>query len=124
MTKITNSVSDGVTIRKAEGSLNAAEIIAAIGEHSPTLATDKVIWDFTNAYAHKLSSTDLKEIAHSVLETNSHRPSKDKTAIIFASELEFDLGKQTRKYLENNNLPYQLAIFKDMHDELIWLYTD
>lgn len=59
MTKITNSVSERVTIRKAEGSLTAAEIIAAIGE-----------------------------------------------------------------YLEDNNLPCQLAIFKDMHDESIWLYTD
>ena len=102
MPKITTSVSDGVTFRKAEGSLNAAKILDAIRKHSPTLETSRVVWDFTNAYAHRLISADLKEIADSALVTNAHRPSDDKAAIIFASELEFYLGKQLGNYLKTN----------------------
>lgn len=124
MPKITSTVSDGVSIRKAEGSLNAAEIIAAIREHSPTLETSKVIWDFTNAYARNLNTSDLEEIAESALEYNSHRPASDKTAIIMSSELEYDLGKQLGENLKSKDLPYQLAIFRDLHDALLWLYTD
>ena len=124
MDKITSTVSNGVTIREAEGHLTKDELLTAIAEHSSTLSTDKVIWDFTNAYAREISSSDLKEIAHIDLENNSHRPTNDKTAVIFASELEMDLGRQVGQHLEANNLPYKFAVFTEMHDALIWLYTD
>ena len=123
MKKIISTVSDGVTIRKAEGSLNGAEIVAAIKEHSPSLSTSKVIWDFTNAYARNVSPSDLKEIATIAIATNSQRPTDDMTAVIFSSELELDLGQQVGKYLANNKLPYKFELFTDMHEALLWLYT-
>jgi hypothetical protein len=124
MANITSSVSDGVTIRKAEGILTASEIINAIEKHSPSLSTSKVIWDFTNAFARDISSSDLKNIAEIAIEKNSHRPAEDKTALIFSSEFEMDLGQQVGKYLETLKLPYKLEVFTDMHDALLWLYTD
>ena len=124
MAKITSSVSDGVTIRKAEGILTATEIITAIEKHSPSLSTSKVIWDFTNAFARDISSSDLKKIAETAIEENSHRPADDKTALIFSSEFEMDLGQQVGKYLESHELPYKFEVFTDMHDALLWLYTD
>ncbi len=124
MSKITNIISDGVTFRKGEGSITAAELIEAIEEHSSTIKTDKVVWDFTNAYAHQLSSDDIGEIAQATLENNSHRPPADKTAVIFSSKQDFVLGKEFGDQIKDNNLPYQLAIFQDIHDALIWLYAD
>ena len=124
MAKITSSISDGITIRKAEGILTAAEIIAAIEKHSPSLSTSMVIWDFTNACARDISSSDLKKIAWTANENNSHRPASDKTALIFSSEFDMDLGQQVGKYLETHKLPYKLEVFTDMHDALLWLYTD
>jgi hypothetical protein len=123
MEKITSSVSDGVTIRKADGILTATDIITAIEKHS-SLSTNKVIWDFTNAYARDISSSDLKNIAETAIEKNSYRPADDKTALIFSSEFEMDLGQQVGKYLETHKLPYKFGVFTDLHDALLWLYTN
>ena len=124
MAKITSSVSDGITVRKAEGIMTATELISAIEKHSTSLSTSMVIWDFTNAFARDISSSDLKKIAKTANENNSHRPANDKTALIFSSEFEMDLGQQVGKYLEAHKLPYKLEVFTDMHDALLWLYTD
>ena len=124
MNKITSTVKDEITFREAEGSLCKVELIAAIKEHTATLSTSMVVWDFTNAYAKDISSSDLKEIADTTIENYSHRPSTDKTAVIFASEPEMDLGNQVGKYLEANDLPYKFKVFTDMHDALLWLYTN
>ena len=124
MEKITTIVKDKITFREAEGSLSKAELITAIKDHTPSLSTNMVVWDFTNAYAKNISSSDLKEIAEVAIEKNSHRPTSDKTAVIFASELEMDLGLEVGKYLEANELPYKFKVFTDMHAALIWLYTE
>jgi hypothetical protein len=124
MKKITSTVKDEITFREAEGSLSKKEIITAIKDHTTTLSTSMVVWDFTNAYAKGISSSDLKEIADIAIEKNSHRPVSDKTAVIFASEPEMDLGRQVGKYLEANELHYKFKVFIDMHDALIWLYSD
>ena len=123
MDKIITTVKDEITFREAEGSMSKAELITAIEGHNSSLSTSMVVWDFTNAYAKDISSSDLKEIADIAIKKNSHRAPSDKTAVIFSSELEMDLGLQVGKYLEANELHYKFKVFTDMHDALIWLYT-
>ena len=124
MEKIISTIKDEITFKEAEGALSKADLLSAIEEHNTSPSTSMVVWDFTNAYAKDISSSDLKEIADIAIKKNSHRASSDKTAVIFSSKLEMDLGRQVGKYLEAREIHYKFKTFIDMHDALLWLYTE
>lgn len=108
------------TIFRVTGDVTANEIILQAAHYLAGEQTETSLWDFTQTGRVKISTTEMKGIADSLM-----RVAKDgdggKVALVGSKTINIGLGKLFAAFAQIAGLPYTYKVFRDMAQATEWL---
>ncbi len=109
-----------LTIHIATGSLQASEIIQTLKLFYSATPTRLVLWDFSHATFECIRSSEVALISN-MSKQFSHGRKDGKTAMLFASNEGFGLGRMYDTHKEQNDVNHPYMSFRSKNEALDWL---
>ncbi|MCB2217216.1 MAG: hypothetical protein KQH59_14200 [Desulfobulbaceae bacterium] len=109
-----------LTIFTAHGVISADTILEELHDYYGGQPTLHSLWDFSTADVTSISSDDISSLAHYIRQQIANRRG-GKSALVFAKDLDFGLGRMIDAQLEIEGSPVAMSSFKSKADALGWL---
>lgn len=109
-----------LTTHVVSGSILTSELIDKITEYYTATPTNLLLWDFSLATFRNIKSTEV-EVLSNISRQFSHLRKDGKTALLFASDEGFGLGRMYDSHKELDDAGYQYMSFRTKRETLRWL---
>ncbi len=109
-----------LTVRTVHGAVSAQEITDAVAEYYDSGFTNRILWDFTDATIRDWSRSDLHAVAQLTTVFTARRLN-GRTALVFASTLDYGLGRMFSSLTEATGNPTTFQAFADRAAAIAWL---
>ena len=109
-----------LTFYKVKGLLSAGELISTIRAFYAENTTLNVLWDFTEVDLSNISTDELRQFVREIRIYDDSRE-RDKTALVFSTDLGYGLGRMVEAFSEIENMPFELRSFRSMEKAEEWL---
>lgn len=109
-----------LTLHKVKGLLSAGELISSARTFYVKNTTLNVLWDFTEVDLSIISTEELRQFVREIRIYEDSRD-RDKTALVFSTDLGYGLGRMVEAFSEIENMPFELRSFRSMEKAGEWL---
>jgi hypothetical protein len=109
-----------LTVFTAHGTISAGVILKELQDYYAGQPTLYSLWDFSEADVTGISADDISSLARYIRQRTSDRQG-GKSALVFAKDLDFGLGRMIDTQLEIEGSPVAMSSFKTKADALKWL---
>ena len=108
----------GLTVQTLSGRLTSREILTKLDEYYRGETTLLILWDFTNATWSGITSAELRA---TVKEGKKYSRKGGKTALVFATDVDFGIGRMLEAYAYLEGFDFVFNSFRDMREAELWL---
>ncbi len=120
MAEISTTILGNMSIRKVIGIPTTKELVNALESYYASRPTKYILWDLSQANLNRLTAEDLKALVKAVKKF-SHVRAGGKTAIVVSDDVSFGMGRMLEVFMELQNIPFQLRVFRDFSSASEWL---
>ena len=109
-----------LTVFTVHGVIDAGQLLDELRDYYAGQPTLHSLWNFSEADLTAISNDDILTLAHYIKQHSEHRRG-GKSALVFAKDLDFGLGRMIDAQLEIEGSPVTMGSFKNKADALKWL---
>lgn len=109
-----------LTVRTVKGAVAMQELLETLATYHDAQPTRSVLWDFSEAQLERLTGSEVSTLAQLTARQAEGRPG-GRTALVFASELAFGLGRMFDQTRNVSGSPVEYMSFRDRAAALAWL---
>ncbi len=110
----------GLTLVKSRGKLTVEDFHAWSEQYYPDKVTSRILWDETEADLSALDTAALRDLARQGRERSDPRRG-GRAAIVYATPLEYGLGRMFQAFTEIEGLPFEVQSFQNFEEARAWL---
>lgn len=109
-----------LTVHVARGRLLYDDLLDWVSRCYSEMDTSLSLWDFTEAEVSGITTPEFRNLAREMKKRPSAR-TRGKTALVFAGNGGFGLGRMFAAFSEMEQLPSQYRSFRSMSEARRWL---
>lgn len=111
-----------LTSFKCTGEITLQEILRAIESFYNETPTQYVLWDLTLARVTSITAEQVRQVVEKVQNLGANRAG-GKTAIVFASDSAYGLGRMYETLIDLKNHTYETHVFHLLEEAKNWLFS-
>lgn len=109
-----------LTTNTVKGEITYNDLEKWIIDYYSGTVTKFILWDFTEAGLHKITTEEFRKMAE-LVKQKSKRKERGKSALVYSKDLEFGLGRMFEALSESEGIEFPFKSFKNLEEAKKWL---